>query len=106
MDNVLGNFWLNGGPLRGIAEREQQEKNEDVSHTKINDYTIDSCYTFDEGYETAIWYKENEMVIVERYSNKEEMKKGHKKWCDFCKDNPKEVYSVQYDETVSLIEED
>lgn len=106
MDNVIGNFWLNGGALRGMAEREKQENEGKTLRTNINDYTIDSCYTFDEGYETAIWYKDNDMVIVERYSNKEDMSKGHQKWCDFCKNNPKEVYSVQYDETVSLVEED
>lgn len=103
MDNVLENFWLNGGALRGMREREQQEKNGDVLHTEINDYTIDSCYTFDEGYETAIWYKDNDMIIVERYSNKDEMRKGHQKWCDFCKGNPTEVYSIQYCKIESLI---
>ncbi len=77
MDNVLEKFFLNGGILRGIVEREQQEKNGDVLRNKINDYTVDSCNTFDEGYETAIWHKDNDMIIVERYLNKEEMQKGH-----------------------------
>lgn len=26
---------------------------------------------------------------------KKKMKKGHKKWCDFCETEPTEVYSVQ-----------
>ncbi len=103
MDNILKNFWLNGGALRGMAEREQQEKNKDVLNTKINEYTVDSCYTFDEGYETAIKYKEKDWVITQRYSNKEEIQKGHQNWCDFCKDNPTQVYSVQMCEMESLV---
>lgn len=106
MDNVLSNFWLNGGPLRGITERKQQEDEGEVLRTNINDYTIDSCNTFDEGYETAIWYKDNEIVIVERYYSKKDMNEGHSKWCEFCKSNPKEVYSVQYDKMVNLVEEE
>lgn len=105
MDNLL-NFWINGGPDRAVIEREQQENSGDVLRDNINNYTIDSCSTFDEGHETAIWYKDNDMVIVERYKNKENMKIGHKKWCDFCKENPKEVFSVQYGETISLVKED
>ena len=98
MDNTIENFWLNGGAIRGKATRKKLEANNEVLHHTINDYTIDSCWTFDEGYETAIWYKDHEMIIVERYGNEEEMKKGHKKWCEFVKNNPKEVYSVQLDE--------
>ena len=98
MDNVLFNFWLNGGPERGLFERKQQKDKGEILRNNINDFTIDSCYTFDEGYETAIWKDLNNMIIVERYSTKEEMKEGHKKWCEFCKTNPIEAYSVQFDE--------
>lgn len=57
---------------------------------------IDSCFTFDEGFETAIRKMGSEnWVIVERYKNKEEMAKGHAKWCEFCKTEPEEIYSVQ-----------
>ena len=98
MDNVIENFWFNGGAIRGKATRKNLEDNNKVLRHAINDYTIDSCWTFDEGYETAIWYKDHKMIIVERYNDEEEMKKGHKKWCEFVKNNPKEVYSVQLDE--------
>ena len=103
MDNIFENFWLAGGRERAIAERAKQEKSGEILHDTVNDYTIDSCYTFDEGFETAIWFKNNDIVIVERYMNKEDMKIGHKKWCEFCKTNPTEVFSVQYDETISLV---
>jgi hypothetical protein len=49
------------------------------------------------GYETAIWKGKGDVIVVERYISKEEMAEGHKKWCDFCKENPKEVYSLDLD---------
>ncbi len=106
MDNIFLNFWLNGGPIRGINERQYQESTGAVLRTQIENYTIDSCYTFDEGYETAIWYEDNDMVIVERYRTEEDMKIGHEKWCEFCKDNPKKVFSVQTGMIENLIEEE
>ncbi len=98
MDNIFQNFWLDGGIPRGKAYREEQENLGEVLRDEINDYTIDSCDSFDEGYETAIWKGNNDMIIVERYSTKEEMHKGHKKWCEFCKTNPVKAYSVQLDQ--------
>ena len=102
MDNTLQNFWLNGGIPRGKAFRKEQKELGEVLRDEVNDYTIDSCNTFDEGYETAIWKGNNEMIIVERYPSKVEMHEGHKKWCDFCKTNPTEVYSVQLDEIIKF----
>lgn len=101
MDSIM-NFFLNGGPARGIAERKEQEDNGDVLHTTVEEYTVDSCWTFDAGYETALWKNDHDMVIVERYNDQDEMIKGHKKWCEFCKMEPKKVFSVQYDENVEL----
>lgn len=91
----LDNFFMNGGFERAILERKNQVENGEVLTDKIGDYTIDSCYTFNAGCETAIWYKSNPMVIVEYYASKEQMAIGHQKWCEFCKNNPKTVYSVQ-----------
>lgn len=105
MDNTFENFWLNGGAKRGINERKKQEELGGVLRDMIQGYTIDSCDTFDEGYETAIWYENNKMVIVERYDTREEMKNGHKRWCEFCKTNPNEVFSVQLDKVVNLKQE-
>jgi hypothetical protein len=62
---------------------------------EIGEYTVDSCYTCDQGYETGIVKGYGNWVIVERYSTREEMEKGHEKWCEFCKQNPIECYSVQ-----------
>lgn len=71
-------------------------------NTNIKNYTIDSCWTFDAGYETGIKKKGGEWVIVERYQTFEEMKVGHDKWCKFCETEPTEVYSVQSDEMEEL----
>lgn len=40
MDNTLFNFWLNGGPERGIKERKEKEDNGEVLHSISNNYTI------------------------------------------------------------------
>lgn len=73
-----------------------------VKRDKVGDYTIDTAYTSDYGYETAIWKFNNLMIIVERYDSKKESKIGHEKWCEFCKNNPKKAYSVQLDKMVKF----
>lgn len=71
-----------------------------VKNNKINDYTVDTCYTSDYGYETAINKFDGDWVVVERYDSKEESQEGHEKWCKWCLDNPdaESVYSVQTDD--------
>ena len=68
----------------------------------IGDYTIDTCYTVDQGYETAMWKGDGDIIIVERYPNKMRAEIGHSKWCEFAKTNPKFVYSVQLDEYINF----
>ena len=85
--------------------RKKQEINLKVFRTKIGNYTIDSCNTFDAGYETAIWFKDNPMIIVENYNTYEECKKGHKKWCKFCEFKPKSAFSVQLRKEINFEEE-
>ena len=70
-----------------------------VNRTVINDYTIDTAYSSDYGYETAIWKNDSDdMAIVERYANKDEAIEGHNKWVEFCKTNPSKVWNIQTDE--------
>ena len=61
-----------------------------VIKTQDNDYYfVDSCLTYDAGYETMafIWDKENEEVYswndiyAEHYSTEKQMEKGHKRIC-------------------------
>ena len=77
-------------------------KADKVGHDVIGDYTIDTCDTVDQGYETAMWKGDGDIIIVERYPNKMRAEIGHSKWCEFAKTNPKFVYSVQLDEFVNF----
>ena len=77
-------------------------KADKVGHDVIGDYTIDTCDTVDQGYETAMWKDDGDIIIVERYPNKMRAEIGHSKWCEFAKTNPKFVYSVQIDEYVNF----
>lgn len=66
-----------------------------VGRDTVGDYTIDTCYTIDQGYETAVWVEGGEIVIVQRYPNRELAEKGHVVWCAVCLSNPEKIYSVQ-----------
>ena len=73
-----------------------------VGRNVIGDYTINTCDTVDQGYETAMWKGDGDIIIVERYPDKERAEAGHTKWCEFAKTNPEHVYSVQMDEHVNF----
>lgn len=75
-----------------------------VGRDIVGDYTIDTCYTIDQGYETAIWVENGEIIIVQRYPNRELAEKGHKAWCVLCIINPKKVYSVQTEQYENFYE--
>ena len=77
-------------------------KADKVGNDVIGDYTIDTCDTVDQGYETAMWKDDGDIIIVEQYPNKMRAEVGHSKWCEFAKTNPKFVYSVQLDEFVNF----
>ena len=77
-------------------------KADKVGNDIIGDYTIDTFDTVDQGYETAMWKDNGDIIIVERYPNKMRAEIGHSKWCEFAKTNPKFVYSVQLDEYVNF----
>lgn len=77
-------------------------KADKVGHDIIGNYTIDTSDTVDQGYETAMWKDDGDIIIVERYPNKMRAEIGHSKWCEFAKTNPKFVYSVQLDEFVNF----
>ena len=77
-------------------------KADKVGNDIIGNYTIDTCDTMDQGYETAMWKDDGDIIIVERYPNKMRAEIGHSKWCEFAKTNPKFVYSVQLDEFVNF----
>ena len=87
--------------LFGIMNNDYS-KADKVGNDVIGDYTIDTSDTVDQGYETAMWKDNGDIIIVERYPNKMRAEVGHSKWCEFAKTNPKFVYSVQLDEFVNF----
>ena len=48
-----------------------------IGRDQVDDYTIDTCLTADQGYETAVWVADHNMVIVARYATREEAVLGH-----------------------------
>jgi len=81
--------------LKGIFENDYKTA-EKVGRDEVNNYTIDTCYTVDQGWETAVRYMNYPMIIVARYPNKELAEQGHNNWVDTCTTNmPTHAYSVQ-----------
>ena len=74
----------------------ENNRSEVIGCDIVNNYTIDTCYTIDQGWETAVWKGSNPMIIVGRYASKEDAQKGHENWCEICnKLNPSSAWSVQ-----------
>lgn len=47
-----------------------------IGRDQVDDYTIDTCLTADQGYETAVWRGNHNMVIVARYATKNDAVKA------------------------------
>jgi len=76
-----------------------------VLHTELsNGFIIDSCKTFDAGFETAINKNDGDTIIVENYETFNQMKKGHDKWIKFAENNPKKAFSIQFMENINFDE--
>ena len=68
-----------------------------VGNDVVGEYTIDTCYTLDCGYETGIVKGSGHWIIVQRYETRELAEKGHAVWMAMCAAEPKGAYSVQFD---------
>ena len=66
-----------------------------IGRDQVDDYTIDTCLTADQGYETAVWRADHDMIIVARYATREKAILGHSEWVNRCKNHPYSAYSVQ-----------
>ena len=75
---------------------------EKIGRDYVGAYTIDTCYTFDQGWETAIWKDGGEIIIVARYESKEEAQIGHEDWVSVCRLYPVSAWSVQYDACINF----
>lgn len=98
MDNIYSTLF---GLFMG-----EENRGEVVGRDEINDYTVDTCYTVDQGWETAVWYKDYPMIIVARYPDKEMATQGHNEWIETCTTNrPTHAFSVQTDRIESFMGE-
>lgn len=73
----------------------ETDRGEVIGRDIVGDYTIDTCYTIDQGWETAVWKGSNPMIIVGRYASKKDAQEGHENWREACKLNPSSAWSVQ-----------
>lgn len=87
----MDNFW---DLMFGIMNN-NYEIAEKVGRDTVGPFTIDTCYTADQGWETAVWKDSNDMIIVARYPTKEEAVEGHEDWKRACLLNPTSAWSVQ-----------
>ena len=47
-----------------------------IGRDQVDDYTIDTCLTADQGYETAVWVADHNMVIVARMPLEKKLYRG------------------------------
>jgi hypothetical protein len=97
MDSIYSTLF---GIMMGASNR-----GEEVGRDTVGEYTIDTCYTIDQGWETAVWKNDHPMIIVGRYASKEDAQQGHKDWCEVCKLEPNSAWSVQTERIESFGEE-
>ena len=83
-----------------------KNRGEIIGRDEVNNYTIDTCYTLDCGWETAVWYMNYPMIIVALYPDKEMATQVHNEWVDSCTTNcPTHAFSVQTERIESFMEE-
>lgn len=100
------------GCLRVIADSIMGEPKNNRTNAltyEKKDLFIDTCYCYDTDFwETAIGDKryDDDLIIVEEYSDKEEAIAGHKKWVKkmTSKTPPENLRSIQNDDIYKLLE--
>ena len=66
---------------------------DEVGHTIVGKYTIDTCFE-GENYETAIWISPDNMAIPAVYPNRAAAEQGHKFWCLVAAMAPTQVWDT------------
>ena len=66
---------------------------DEVGHTIVGKYTIDTCFE-GENYETAIWIDPERMAIPAVYPNRAAAEQGHKLWCVMAATAPTQVWDT------------
>ena len=94
MDSIFSTMF---GILMG-----ENNRGEVIGRDTVGDYTIDTCYTIDQGWETGIWKGNHNTLIVGRYPSREAAEEGHKAWCEVCQLEPSQAWDVQMEEIISF----
>ena len=68
------------GTNESLAILDALRQVDEVGHTTVGKYTIDTCFE-GENYETAIWINPDNMAIPAVYPNRTAAEQGHKFWC-------------------------
>lgn len=71
-----------------MTQEDLKEKRKTAMKDKVGNKTVDTCDTFDCGWETGIEKESGKWVIVETYKNIKEAIIGHNKWINKLRDNP------------------
>lgn len=94
MDSIFSTMF---GILMG-----ENNRGEVIGRDTVGDYTIDTCYTIDQGWETGVWKGNHNTLIVGRYPSREAAEEGHKAWCEVCQLEPSQAWDVQMEEIISF----
>ena len=81
--------------LEDVLSGETPLRGKVVGRHTIEDYTIDTCYTLDCGWETAVCKGEGNWIVVARYETKEQAQEGHEDWIYACGCFPAFAWSIQ-----------
>lgn len=65
-----------------------------VGHHFVGDYTVDTTKTLEKGWETAIWKHFDNIIVVQRYPDRESAEIGHKIWRAICAGKPYAAYNL------------
>ena len=88
-------------PLKDLGTHNIRE----VGRDKVCGFTIDTCWTHDEGFETAIEDSKGDWHVVERYKNQEEAAEGHEKWIGKIRNGERKVKRLSWSDTTNLDKE-
>ena len=74
----------------------------EVGRDNVCGFTIDTCWTNDEGFETAIEDSKGDWHVVERYKTQEESAEGHEKWIEKIRNGERKVKCLSWSDTSNL----
>jgi hypothetical protein len=93
---TLGDAFKIGNAMISDANNYEDRK---VGRDEVNGLIVSTCYTSDQGFETALIDK-NHVYPVERYTLRRMAVEGHARWCEFAKGNENKITKLGYDDVI------